>query len=132
MLAIFNEKIEMRERCKGVHCVDLGESFPTSLYLQNFVSIQPRTSRVKFAASRDKPGRKLERFSAGQQVRPEHLPTAAPRYPVAQEGKEAGRMKKEGEQLRAAISIYILVAAQKWIVSRAGVYEWIRVGLCLV
>ena len=27
--AIFNEKIEIRERCKGVHCVDLGESFPT-------------------------------------------------------------------------------------------------------
>ena len=24
-----------------MHCVDLGESFPTSIYLQNFVSIQP-------------------------------------------------------------------------------------------
>ena len=24
------------ERCKGVHRVDLGESFPTSIYLQNF------------------------------------------------------------------------------------------------
>ena len=24
---ILNEKIEIRERCKGVHCVDLGESF---------------------------------------------------------------------------------------------------------
>ena len=35
MLAIFDEKIEIRERCKGVHCVDLGESFPTSIYLQN-------------------------------------------------------------------------------------------------
>ena len=28
---IFNEKIEIRERCKGVHCVDLG-SFPTNIY----------------------------------------------------------------------------------------------------
>ena len=28
-LAIFDEKIEIRERCKGVHFVDLGESFPT-------------------------------------------------------------------------------------------------------
>ena len=28
-MAIFDEKIEIRERCKGVHCVDLGESFPT-------------------------------------------------------------------------------------------------------
>ena len=33
-MAIFDEKIEIRERCKGVHCVDLGESFPTRIYLQ--------------------------------------------------------------------------------------------------
>ena len=39
------------EQCKGVHCVDLGESFPTSIYLQNLASIQPRTSLVKFARS---------------------------------------------------------------------------------
>ena len=38
-------------RCKGMHCVDLGESFPTSIYLQNVASIQPRTSLVKFARS---------------------------------------------------------------------------------
>ena len=37
------------KRCKGVHCVDLGESFPTSIYLQNSASIQPRTSLSKFA-----------------------------------------------------------------------------------
>ena len=42
--AIFNENFEIRERCKGVHCVDLGESFPTSIYLQKSASIQPRTS----------------------------------------------------------------------------------------
>ena len=28
--AIFNEKIESRERCKGVHCVDLGEPGPVT------------------------------------------------------------------------------------------------------
>ena len=39
------------EQCKGVHYVDLGESFQTHIYLQNFVSIQPRTSPVKFAAA---------------------------------------------------------------------------------
>ena len=39
------------EQCKGVHCVDLDESFQTHIYLQNFVSIQLRTSPVKFAAS---------------------------------------------------------------------------------
>ena len=33
---------------KGVHCVDLGESFPTSIYLQKSASIQPRTSPSKF------------------------------------------------------------------------------------
>ena len=44
----FYEKIETRKRCKGVHCVDLGESFPTSIYLQHFASIQPRTSLLKF------------------------------------------------------------------------------------
>ena len=30
-----------------MHCVDLGESFPTSIYLLNSVSIQPRTSPSK-------------------------------------------------------------------------------------
>ena len=47
-MAIFYEKIEIEERCKGVHCVDLGESFPTSIYLQKSASIQPRTSPSKF------------------------------------------------------------------------------------
>ena len=57
-MAIFDEKIEIRERCKGVHCVDLGESFPTSIYLQNLASIQPRMSLVTFARSprTDPPG----------------------------------------------------------------------------
>ena len=32
-----------------MHCVDLGESFRTHIFLQNFVSIQPRTSPLKFA-----------------------------------------------------------------------------------
>ena len=29
------------EQCKGAHCVDLGESFQTHIYLQNLASIQP-------------------------------------------------------------------------------------------
>ena len=36
------------KECKGVHCVDLGESSPTRIYLQNLASIQPRTSPSKF------------------------------------------------------------------------------------
>ena len=39
------------ELCKGVHCVDLDESFQTHIYLQNLASIQPRTSPLKFAAT---------------------------------------------------------------------------------
>ena len=39
------------ELCKGVHCVDLGESFQTHVYLHNVASIQPRTGPVKFATS---------------------------------------------------------------------------------
>ena len=48
----FSGKNVISEQCKGVqvHCVDLGESFPTSIYLQNLASIQPRTSRSKFGS----------------------------------------------------------------------------------
>ena len=44
---IFKRKIGLAGRCKGVHCVDLGESFPTSIYLQKLASIPPRTSPAK-------------------------------------------------------------------------------------
>ena len=37
-------KLEIAEQCKGVHCVDLYESFQTHIYLQNLASIRPRTS----------------------------------------------------------------------------------------
>ena len=48
MLAIFSWNFEFEERCKGVDCVDLGESFPTSIYLMKSASVQPRTSPSKF------------------------------------------------------------------------------------
>ena len=35
--------------CKGVHRVDLGESFQLHIFLQKLVSMQPRTSPLKFA-----------------------------------------------------------------------------------
>ena len=38
-----------------MHCVDLGESFPTHIFLQNLASIQPRTSRLKFADTNTQP-----------------------------------------------------------------------------
>ena len=39
--------LEIRERCNGVHGVDLGESFPTRVYLKDLASTQPRTSPKK-------------------------------------------------------------------------------------
>ena len=38
-LPTFWQKIEIPELCKGVHCVDLGESFQTHIFLQNLASI---------------------------------------------------------------------------------------------
>ena len=60
------------ELCKGVHCVDLGESFQTHIYLQKFVSIQPRTSPLKFAASRDNELRSLPARAANLRRRRQH------------------------------------------------------------
>ena len=54
-LVIFNEEIEIGERCKRIYCVDLGESFHFSIlfeyFLQKLASIQLRASPVKFARS---------------------------------------------------------------------------------
>ena len=47
----FDKKNEIAELCKGVHCVDLGESFQKHIYSQILASIQPRTSPLKFARS---------------------------------------------------------------------------------
>ena len=43
MLKIFGWHFEIEERSKGVHCVDLGESSPKSIYLQKSASIQPKS-----------------------------------------------------------------------------------------
>ena len=51
-MAKFDKKNEITELCKGVHCVDLDESFQTHIFSQNFVSIQPRTSPPKFLRNR--------------------------------------------------------------------------------
>ena len=53
-LKYFLKKNVILELCKGVHCVNLDESFQTHIYLQNLASIQPRTSPLKFVGSREK------------------------------------------------------------------------------
>ena len=45
---------------KFVNLVDLVKGFPTSMYLQRFVSIQPRTSLSKLAKNSPKVRKKLE------------------------------------------------------------------------
>ena len=69
VLAKFWQKIEIAELCKGVHCVDLDESFQTHIYLQNLASIQPRTSPLKFVGSRDSWCRSRSRFRANHPAR---------------------------------------------------------------
>ena len=51
-------KLRLENGAEAVLCVDLGENFPTSIYLQKSASIQRRTSLVKFARSprTDPPG----------------------------------------------------------------------------
>ena len=51
MLVFFSKKYIILDQCKGVLCVDLGESIQTHIFLQKLASIQPRTRPVKFARS---------------------------------------------------------------------------------
>ena len=57
-----------------MHCVDLGESFPTSTYLQHLASIQPRTSPFKFAGGARR-GEKRFRPAARKSAFMQKLPT---------------------------------------------------------
>ena len=76
--AIFDENFEIRERCKGVHCVDLGESFPTSIYSQKFASIQPRTSSVNLINFSSLQRFNFDRALASQMSFSSALPRPAP------------------------------------------------------
>ena len=62
------------ELCKGVHCVDLDESFQTHIYLQNLASIQPRTSPTKFG--RSPRGRELGEEAGQEGLHPREVPLA--------------------------------------------------------
>ena len=66
-------KIEIAELCKGVHCVDLGESFATYIYsilLANFGFDTAENGPLKFAASRRTAQRGAGRADRTQSVRP--------------------------------------------------------------
>ena len=67
---------------KHANLVDLVKSFPTSIYLQNLASIQPRTSLVKFARSphTDRPGHGKARLSEADDLRPDLLGDSAGSY----------------------------------------------------
>ena len=55
MLAIFDEKIEIRERCKGVHCVDLSESFPTSMNYKIWLGYEYLLTKIGVDTAEDEP-----------------------------------------------------------------------------
>ena len=99
-LAIFKQNIELRERCKGVHFADLGESFPSSIYLQNLASTQPRTSPVKFARS-----------LAMQHAAPAHLGVLLRGRRGAELPRRRGRREQEARGEAAAV--HWLTARQK-------------------
>ena len=44
--AKFDEKIEIREWCKGVHCVGVGDSFPTNM--MNYFEVFSRKSWFQY------------------------------------------------------------------------------------
>ena len=64
-----------------MHCVDLGESFPTRICLQKSASIQPRTSPSKFG------GKIIQYYSFGSLVEV----TSQPRW-SEKSGRQPGRL----------------------------------------
>ena len=91
---------EIAELCKGVHCVDLGESFPTHIYLQNFASIQPRTSPLKFARPS---GACAPRLPGGWPRRPRPCSPWSPTYSCEASFLLLSFLKPEGKR-RSQIS----------------------------
>ena len=92
------------ELCKGVHCVDLGESFQTYIFLQNFASIQPRTSPIKFARSSG--------AAANHRLGPAYR-EGVRREPAGDQPGEGGRQRglptREGRDASVAVSL------NKWV-----------------
>ena len=66
-----------------VHCVDLGESFQTHIFLQNLVLIQPRTSPLKILNAH----RALGTWPCSTT---RHAPRPAPLSPANSTGREKG------------------------------------------
>ena len=101
------QKIEIAELCKGVHCVDLGESFQTHIYLQTLASIQPRTSPVKFPARHAVLGTQSLSSAPFRGAGPEAAPVSAPKV-VRQPAEEAAARpavakKSAGKKKQAAV-----------------------------
>ena len=109
-------KNEIRQRCKGEHCVDLGESFQTNIYLQNFVSIQPRTSSVQFAERRVRcawPTRK----PSGAYDFAQGVANSAGSCGRAGEARPQGEGEGEEEQFRVTAACCTAgFAARQWII----------------
>ena len=78
-----------------MHCVDLGESFPTSIYLQKSASIQPRTSLSKFGGKLRRTN--IESFEE-KGLNGRRTKTSKRQAPKRTEKTETANAKKENEQ----------------------------------
>ena len=84
-----------------MHCVDLGESFPTNIYLQNLASIQPslppppppRTSPVKFPSSSC-----IDTLGHGLRRQRRDRPTDGDAHVFGRAGHEPRRHGRRGER----------------------------------
>ena len=77
---------------KHVNLVDLVQSFPTNIYLQNLASIQKRTSPIKFAHLAEKSGKGSISNLSTKVVRP----VPAPRRGL--QLADRGDARADGEQ----------------------------------
>ena len=113
------------KRCKGVHCVDLGESFPTHIYLQKSASIQPRTSPVKFARSpcRDAARRPPSGSDRPLEARAEERPRKAQRAPGAARRADQPGPTRTGSAPRSCPSLAPRTAPRRAAARGAGPWD---------
>ena len=93
------------ELCKGVHCVDLGESVQTHIFLQHLASIQPRTSPPKF-------GRRRRTLSGGSSCRGRIVQLKALPWAATPRSRETSTRRSSSRSLsaRRGISRFMLVS----------------------
>ena len=110
-----------------MHCVDLGESFPTSIYLVKSASIQPRTSPSKFGGNYSilfiRALRHDHHGADCGEPRTEH-PQRDARAVAAREGASTGARTRETSKLRAGEASVAAAERDSVVPARVGASEW--------